>query len=35
LLRIERDLGRSAIYRGADSFAQKRSAAKQPVSVKK
>ncbi len=35
LLRIERDLGRTAIYRGAESFAQQRSAAKQPVSGKK
>lgn len=35
LLRIERDLGRTAIYRGADSFAQQRSKAKEPVSGKK
>ncbi|MBS1955423.1 MAG: phosphopyruvate hydratase [Cyanobacteria bacterium SZAS-4] len=35
LLRIERDLGRTALYRGADSFAQQRKTAKQPVSGKK
>ncbi len=35
LLRIERDLGRSAIFRGAESFAQNRTHAKQPVSGKK
>ena len=35
LLRIERDLGRTAIFRGADSFAQKRAKVKPAVAAKK
>lgn len=34
LLRIERDLGRTSIYRGANSFAQNRPKAAKPVSAK-